>query len=101
MENFDSNHVHIYNCSCCGEIGLVLYGQLEKYPIRKTDQSFILNKEKNHFKLCLNSSQTIYIKYSEGLEKRTQFTCKVCSIPIAYESNNTQYTFILKEALFE
>jgi hypothetical protein len=100
LKELDYQHIQIYNCSCCLELCLLLYGNLEKVPKRQTDQSFILPRSSLSFNLLAKeSSRPIVFSHAKGYEYRSFLTCPHCTVTIGYTSKDPQYVYILRDAL--
>ena len=73
----------MYYCCCCGNYCMILDQPLESLPVRKFDQTRVLDLKENRHSYKLNEGKTIVIKRDDRNEIHYLLVCTNCQVPIA------------------
>jgi len=92
-----------YHCALCRTLALQIDKPLEGLPRRKTDESYVINKDKALYKLTIVPGEKVSIKRDKGVEVQYRYHCAHCNQVVGYSSapqhGAAQYTYILKDSL--
>jgi len=103
----EDGELTVYYC-WCGQIGLILDGKIHKLPLRKRDNSRVIDSRRNNFKLsCIDNKRPlgeediVYVKWSDNeIEKQYRLKCKKCNLWVFYKHSLTsEVIFIVNKAM--
>ncbi|KAJ3044592.1 hypothetical protein HDV00_001518 [Rhizophlyctis rosea] len=89
--------LHTYYCSYCGEFVLIIDKHLRKLPRRKTDNAYIVDRQKHTSKINLATGPVKLLRRPNGYERQNRYLCQRCALPVAYDQRG-QYLYILDKA---
>jgi len=101
QEIYGEKPLHTYYC-LCGQMVLILDCVLERLPLRGRDGARVLDKSKHAHKLSnVESADSIYIRWQDGIEQQFREKCNRCNLPIYYRHTEeaAEHRFVLKGAL--
>ncbi|XP_069119509.1 STING ER exit protein-like [Argopecten irradians] len=91
--------LYVYYC-LCGQISLILDCPMDKLPMRRRDNSRVIDSQKHAHKLTCDPDDIIYLKRPEGIEKQYRQKCKRCGLWLYYHhQGNSKVMFIVDGAL--
>nr|CAB3227271.1 UPF0428 protein CXorf56 homolog [Phallusia mammillata] len=101
QEVYGEKPLHTYYC-LCGQMVLILDCVLERLPLRKRDKARVIDKSKHAHKVSnVESSESIYLRWQDGIEQQFREKCSRCELPVYYRhvEGSTNVRFIFKGAL--
>merc|ERR1711904_476375 len=88
----------IYFCKYSGRRVIVCDTDIESLPKRKSDHSYVLDRQKYKVKMYLTDGGIKYLKRGTKIER--QYRMNVGSLPVCYTDNaDGRFVYILKNAL--
>ena len=98
----EEKSLNVYYC-LCGQMSLILDYNLDRLPLRTTDNARVIDGNKRVYKLHIAEKQNddiVYIERDNGVEKQYRYYCKNCSLLIFYKHNpNSKILFVVQGAL--
>ena len=101
QETYGEKPLYTYYC-LCGQMILILDCVLEKLPLRRRNNSRVLDKSKHAHRISnVEADEAVYIRWTDGIELQFREKCSRCSLPIYYRHSekDTNVRFIFKGAL--
>ncbi|OTF82728.1 UPF0428 protein CXorf56-like protein [Euroglyphus maynei] len=105
INNYDTNLL-VYDC-VCGQMCLIINQPLETLPLRKRDESRILDQQKDFifkfYALDATNEDLIQISYENHFERRFLRRCPRCRLPVGYQQEISPKinVFLLRGSLLE
>lgn len=111
INNYDTNLL-VYDC-ICGQMCLIINQPLETLPLRKRDESRILDQQKEFiykfYALDATDEDLIQISYKDHFERRFFRRCPRCHLAVGYQQEISQQTqlaskmivFLMRGSLLE
>ncbi|XP_046371410.1 STING ER exit protein-like [Haliotis cracherodii] len=91
--------LYVYYC-ICGQMCLILDCPMDKLPLRKRDNSRVIDGQKHAHKLTCDPDDIIYLRRPEGIEKQYRQKCKRCGLWLYYHhQGNSNVMFVVDGAL--